>query len=309
VVACAAVFIGTLYPLALDSLNLGKISVGPPYFDAVFMPLMLPLLFLVGVAPMLSWKQGVPAQVVHKLRWPFAVSVVLGVGWPLTMGAWNPLTALALMLVAWILITAGTDIYRRVARRGGGPGARLRALRPSFLGMHLAHAGLALVVMAIAMVNTYESERDVRLAPGDSASVGGYEFTLLDVGQVRGPNFDATEAQIRVTRNGELVDTLRPQLRHYDSQPQMPMHQASLNRGGSRDIYVSLGDHVGGDAWTMRLYYKPYMFWMWMGGLLMAFGGFLAAADRRYRLARDRSRASEQQVPADRPGRMEEAQG
>ncbi len=308
VVACAAVFIGTIYPMALDALNLGKISVGPPYFDAVFMPLMLPLLFLVGVAPSLPWKQGDPMQAVYRLRWPFAIAVVLGAAWPLTVGAWNPLTALALMLVAWILITTGVDIVRRLGRRQG-LGARLRGLRPSFLGMHMAHAGLALVAMAIAMVNTYEDERDVRLEAGETATVGGYDFTLLDVDRIRGPNYDATQAEVRVTRDGKMVDTLYPQLRHYDSQPEMPMQQAALNRGLTRDIYVSMGQHVGGGAWTMRLYYKPYMFWMWIGGLLMAFGGFLAAADRRYRLARDRSAVSEQQVRADQPRDFQEAQG
>lgn len=303
VVACAAVFIGTIYPMALDALNLGKISVGPPFFDAVFMPLMLPLLFLIGVAPMLPWKQGDPIRVMRRLRWPFAVSVVLGVAWPLTVGAWNPLTALALMLVTWILITAGIDIFQRVTRRRGA-GARLRSLRPSFIGMHLAHTGLAVVAMAIAMVNTYEVERDVRLAPGETATVADYAFTFQGVESVRGPNYDALEATLLLTRGGESVDTLTPQLRRYDSRPDQPMQQASLNRAMSRDVYVSLGGDVGDGAWTMRLYYKPYMFWMWLGALLMVFGGLFAALDRRYRLARDHSAVSERHVRADRPATL-----
>ncbi|WP_290653006.1 heme lyase CcmF/NrfE family subunit [Aquisalimonas sp.] len=298
VVSCAAVFIGTLYPLALDAFSLSKISVGPPFFDAVFMPLMMPMLFLVGMAPRVAWKQGNPQETYRELRWVFVVSVLLGIAWPLAMGAWNPLTALGLGLAIWILLTAATDLRNRMMRRRSqGLGGMLRALRPSFLGMHLAHAGLALVVIAISMVNTYEIERDVRLAPGETATAGKYAFTLASVSKVRGPNFDADQASIVVTRNGTQVTTLTPQRRDYDSQTGMPMTQASLHRRPSRDLYVSLGEPVGSDAWLVRLYYKPYMFWMWTGGLLMAFGGFLAAADRRYRLARDRSTVSQTDIP------------
>ncbi len=299
VVACAAVFVGTLYPLALDALGLSKISVGPPYFDAVFMPLMMPMLFLVGVGPLIAWKQADPVETSKQLRWVFLVSILIGIAWPFAMGLWKPLTALGLGLAAWILLTAAVDTRNRMMRRRSqGVGSMLGALRPSFLGMHLAHAGLALVVVAISMVNSYEVERDVRLAPGDTATAGGYEFTMLGVGGVRGPNYDADQATIEVTRNGKPVATLTPQRRYYDSQSDMPMHQASLHRRPTRDLYVSLGERLSGDAWLVRLYYKPYMFWMWVGGLMMAFGGFLAAADRRYRLARERSTVVAEERPA-----------
>ncbi|MCG5530319.1 heme lyase CcmF/NrfE family subunit [Halorhodospira halochloris] len=297
-VACAAVLVGTLYPVAVDALGLGKISVGPPYFDAVFMPLMLPLLFLIGIGPLVSWKHSSPYETYRQLRWIFLVCVIIGGLWPLTMGAWNPLTAIGLTIVAWILATAGMDLYKRVNRRldmGWGPAIR-GALRPNFFGMHTAHAGLALIVMAIAMVNTYEVERDVRLEPGQSEMVRDYEFTMTGTSEVRGANFTAQQAEIEVRRNGRVVNTLYPQLRYYDKSPQQPMHQASLDRGLIRDVYVALGDHLGGEAWTMRLYYKPYMTWMWAGCLLMAFGGFLAAGDRRYRMQGDRRSVSEKNI-------------
>ncbi|BAU58287.2 cytochrome c heme lyase subunit CcmF [Halorhodospira halochloris] len=297
-VACAAVLVGTLYPVAVDALGLGKISVGPPYFDAVFMPLMLPLLFLIGIGPLVSWKHSSPYETYRQLRWIFLVCVVIGGLWPLTMGAWNPLTAIGLMIVVWILTTAGMDFYKRVNRRldmGWGPAIR-GALRPNFFGMHAAHAGLALIVMAIAMVNTYEVERDVRLEPGQSEMVRDYEFTMTGTSEVRGANFTAQQAEIEVRRNGRVINTLYPQLRYYDKSPQQPMHQASLDRGLIRDVYVALGDHLGGEAWTMRLYYKPYMTWMWAGCLLMAFGGFLAAGDRRYRMQGDRRSVSEKNI-------------
>ena len=302
-VACAAVFVGTFYPLALDAFGLGKISVGPPYFDSVFLPLMVPLLFLVGIAPQVAWKLADPVETARQLRWAFLAALAISVVWPLTMGLWKPLTALGLGLAAWILLTAAMDIRNRMMRRRSqGIGSMLRALRPSFFGMHLAHAGLAIVVVAISMVNSYEVDRDVRLGPGDTASAGGFEFTFMGVEPVRGPNYDADQATILVTRNEEHVAVLTPQRRYYDSQPENPMLQASLNRRPTRDVYVSLGERLEGEAWLVRLHYKPYMFWMWTGGLLMAFGGFLAAADRRYRLARDRAFVTEEGLaPPKRP--------
>ncbi|RCV88897.1 heme lyase CcmF/NrfE family subunit [Billgrantia montanilacus] len=289
-VACAAVFIGTLYPLALDAFGLGKISVGPPYFDAVFTPVMLPLLFLIGLGPAVMWKQANPSDTFRQLRWALLVSVIAGGLWPLTMGAWRPLTALSLMLASWIVLTALLDIHKRMGSSRQPFPARLRkVMRPSFMGMHLAHVGLALIVVAIAMVNTYEVERDVRMQPGQTESAAGFDFTLLRMETVRGPNWDADQAVVNVTRDGRPVATLMPQRRYYDTQPGNPMNQASLNRSATRDVYVSLGERLVGDAWSFRLYYKPYMFWMWSGAILLSLGGLLAACDRRYRLARNRA--------------------
>ncbi|WP_111415544.1 heme lyase CcmF/NrfE family subunit [Billgrantia lactosivorans] len=289
-VACVAVFIGTLYPLALDALGLGKISVGPPYFDAVFAPLMLPLLLLVGLGPAVAWKQANPGEAFRQLRWVLLISVVAGGLWPLSLGAWHPLTALSLMLACWIVLTALLDIRKRLGSARQPLVARLRkAMRPSFLGMHLAHGGLALVVVAIAMVNTYEVERDVRLAPGQSASAAGYDFTLQRMERIRGPNWEADQAVVEVAREGRPVARLTPQRRYYDTHAEMPMNQASLDRAPTRDVYVSLGERLDGGAWSFRLYYKPYMAWMWCGGLLLALGGLLAAGDKRYRLAASRA--------------------
>jgi cytochrome c-type biogenesis protein CcmF len=306
-VACTAVFIGTLYPLALDAFGLGKISVGPPYFDAVFAPLMLPLLLLVGLGPAVMWKQANPGDTFRQLRWVLVVSVIAGGLWPLTVGTWRPLTALSLMLATWILLTALLDIHKRLGSTRQPLATRLRkVMRPSFLGMHLAHVGLALIVVAIAMVNTYEVERDVRLEPGQSASAAGYDFALQRMEAVRGPNWDADQAVVEVSRNGKPVATLLPQRRYYDTQPQNPMHQASLHRAPTRDIYVSLGERLVGDAWSFRLYYKPYMFWMWSGAILLAIGGLLAASDKRYRLARNRAGADKCRIAAQGRGTSQE---
>lgn len=285
VVAAAAVFIGTLYPLVLDAFNLGLISVGPPYFDAVFTPLMLPLLFLIGAGSVISWKQDTLAATWKELGWVLIVSLIAGSLWPLALGSWKPLTAITLFIASWIILAAAKDFYFHLKPRGQHSFMmRLKRLKPSFLGMHLAHIGLALVVVAIAMVNSYEVERDVRMAPGITQSIGDYSFTMVGIERVPGPNYDADQGIIEVTYKGKLIDTLKPQLRYYHSRVEMPMYQASLNRSFFRDIYVSMGDKIGDDAWTMRLYYKPYMLWMWFGGILMALGGILAAVDKRYRM-------------------------
>ncbi|QOR37159.1 heme lyase CcmF/NrfE family subunit [Billgrantia diversa] len=301
-VACAAVFIGTLYPLALDAFGLGKISVGPPYFDSVFAPLMLPLLLLVGLGPAVAWKQANPRETFRQLRWALLVSVVAGGLWPLALGAWYPMTALSLMLAVWIVLTALLDVRKRLgSARQPWPTRLRRVLRPSFLGMHLAHVGLALVVVAIAMVNTYEVERDVRLAPGESASVAGFDFTLQRMASVRGGNWEADQATVEVTREGRPVALLQPQRRYYDTHAQTPMNQASLHRAVTRDVYVSLGERLEGDAWSFRLYYKPYMVWMWFGAILLALGGLLTAVDKRYRLAANRSSRMQRQPAASHP--------
>jgi cytochrome c-type biogenesis protein CcmF len=293
VVAMLAVLLGTLYPLALDAMNLGKISVGPPYFDRVFAPIMMPLLFLIGLGPLTRWKQDDPMALVWKLKWLLLASIVIGGLWPLAVGHWSPLASLTLMIATWIFLTILRDLHTRVNGRGRrGWWAGLASLRPAYLGMQIAHAGLAVFVVAVAMVMTYEEERDVRLVPGETVEVSGYEFRFLGTSIVQGPNYIAERGTVEVSRNGRAVTTLRPEKRDYASQ-EMPMTQASLHRRPFRDLYVSLGDPLGGGAWVVRVYYKPYMTWMWSGILMMVFGGMLAAADRRYRLATAR-----QQVPA-----------
>jgi cytochrome c-type biogenesis protein CcmF len=288
VVAMLAVLLGTLYPLALDAMGLGKISVGPPYFDRVFAPIMMPLLFLMGLGSLTRWKQDDPSALLWKLKWLLLTSVVIGGVWPFAMGHWSPLASVSLMLASWILLTVLRDLKSRL--RGASLWARLTTLKPAYIGMQLAHAGLAVFVVAVAMVNTYEEERDVRLVPGESVQVSGYDFRFQGSTTVEGPNYLAERGTVEVSYAGKQFTVLYPEKRHYPSQ-EMPMTQAALDRGVFRDLYVSLGDPLGGGAWVVRVYYKPYMTWMWTGCLMMVFGGLLAAADRRYRLATARRTA------------------
>jgi cytochrome c-type biogenesis protein CcmF len=178
------------------------------------------------------------------------------------------------------------DILARLRGNAGRRGltARLTALKPAYLGMQMAHTGMAVFLVAVAMVMTYEVERDVRLVPGESVEVSGYQFRFQGISRVQGPNYSAERGEVEVSRNGRVFTTLHPEKRHHPGQ-EMPMTKAALDRGLFRDLYVSLGDPLGEGAWVVRVYYKPYMTWMWGGCLLMVFGGLLAAADRRYRLA------------------------
>jgi cytochrome c-type biogenesis protein CcmF len=247
---------------------------------------MMPLLFLIGLGTVVRWKQDDLGTQVRKLKWLLLASVVFGGLWPLTMGWWSPLASATLMLAVWIVLTMLHDLYGRLVGGRGrrGLAARVAALRPAYLGMQMAHTGVAVFVVAVAMVMTYEVERDVRLTAGESVEVAGYEFLFQGTRRVQGANYIAQRGIVEVSRDGRPFTTLYPEKRDYPSQ-EMPMTQAALNRGPMRDLYVSLGDPLGGGAWVVRVYYKPYMTWMWSGCLLMAFGGLLAVTDRRYRLA------------------------
>jgi cytochrome c-type biogenesis protein CcmF len=274
VVACGSVLLGTLYPLIIDALGMGKLSVGPPYFNAVFIPIMLPLLVLVAVGPAARWKHADLKDIGRKL-WPAAlVAVLAGVGLPFLAGEWQAYVALALTLAVWIFAAIMLQTAERL--KAGNPTL-------AWWGMQLAHFGLAAFVVGVAMVGTYEEERDVRMSPGDSVSVGGHTFKFLGVHDARGPNYLAAVGSFELSKDGRLLRMLKPEKRNYDSSA-MPMTEAAIDAGFTRDVYVSLGEPLEGEAWAVRVYFKPFVDWIWGGCILMSLGGLLAASDRRYRL-------------------------
>ncbi len=284
-VACGAVMLGTLYPLFLDALGLGKISVGPPYFDSVFAPLMAPAVLLAGVGPLLAWRKGDAAQTVQRLRWAAGIAVVLAIALPFVFGRWAALTSFGLLLGTWIIGSSCTALFLRIRF-----GAKAN---PAFIGMLLAHAGIGVFVLAVTLVKSYETERDLKLARGESVKMGGYAFRFDGVKDIQGPNYTAVRGAVLVTRNGATVAQLAPEKRVYNVQ-RNPMTEAAIDYGATRHLYVSLGEPVGEDgAWTIRIHIKPFIGWIWGGCLLMALGGLLAASDRRYRAAR------REPVPAD----------
>ncbi len=287
VVAAGSVMLGTLYPLFLDALSGGqsKISVGPPYFDTVFVPIMTPLVFLIGVGPIVRWKADTVLDLWTKLKWALAVAVASAALLPFALGRWSPFVAFGLALALWIAAASVVALRERVRNVPAGERlARLARQPRAFWGMVLAHLGVAVFIVGVTLVKGYEVERDVRMDVGDTVTIGEYSFRFLGTRDITGPNYRGTRGEVEVTKAGRLVERLYPEKRVYHAQ-QMPMTEAAIDTGFFGDLYVSLGDPVEGNAWTVRVYAKPFVTWIWGGAFLMALGGFLAISDRRYRFA------------------------
>jgi cytochrome c-type biogenesis protein CcmF len=305
VVAAGSVLLGTLYPLALDALSLGKISVGPPYFETVFVPLMAPVIFLMGIGPIMRWKGMRLPEIGVIVRWAFAVALVSAILLPLVFGRWSMMVALGFLLVGWAAASCALSLWRRMRQENSASGmwARLRGGSRSYYGMLLAHLGIAVFVFGVTLVKGYESETEVRMAPGESTTLAGHTFRFEGTREVRGPNYVAARAAIHVEHAGRPLTVLHPEKRLYTVQQQQ-MTEAAIHTRLTRDLYVSLGDPLPGteDAWLVRIQHKPFIAWLWIGCLLMALGGALAAADRRYRVT---GRASDSQPS--RPGQPQVA--
>jgi cytochrome c-type biogenesis protein CcmF len=285
VVAAAAVLLGTLYPLLLDALGMGKISVGPPYFDTVFMPLMAPALFLMGVGPLTRWRGAELPDLARRLRWALGIAFVAAIATGWIAGEIHLATTFGLMMVFWIVSSVATDLWEHIHPRQESWRkvlSRLKQIPLALAGMMLAHIGVAVFCFGVTMVKSYEVERDVQMNIGDTTTVQGYTFKFLGTRELKGPNYDAIQGQIAVTHNGRNLTNMHPEKRIYRIQ-QNPMTEAAIDVGVARDLYVSLGEPVNSGAWIVRIYVKPFIDWIWGGCLLMALGGLLAVTDRRYR--------------------------
>ncbi|HEY5322220.1 MAG TPA: heme lyase CcmF/NrfE family subunit [Caldimonas sp.] len=285
VVACGAVLLGTLYPLALDALGMGKISVGPPYFDTVFVPLLTPLVFLMGIGPLARWKETELPDLASRLKWAAGAAVVAALLTMWLRGGIGLVGLVGLLMAFWIVGSIATDLVERLRPVGGvrtGLLHRARLIPRSIAGMQLAHLGVAVFILGVTLVKTGEVERDVRMQVGDTTTIGDLVFAFGGVREVQGPNYRAARGTITVTDKGRPVVTLHPEKRVYPA-TQSTMTEADIDVGLFRDLYVSLGEPVEGGAWIVRVYVKPFVDWIWGGCLVMALGGLLAASDRRYR--------------------------
>ena len=323
-VAMIAVLLGTLYPLLIETLGLGKLSVGAPYFNAVFIPLMTPLALILVFGVAARWRADEWRRLWRSLRPLAAACLALGLlllpvllrggeataDWGAAMQV-----AVGIAVALWIALGNLRLLWRRLRRRDGRAAPPSRAT--AFYGMILAHTGFAVTIVGIAISSHFSTEIHRRMGPGDSAAFAGYRFTLEELRVVPGPNYTATEARVSVVKNGRPVTELRSQKRLYTVR-EMPMTEAGIDAGLWRDLYISLGEPLGagvadessgaGDAdaspttgdWSMRLYHKPFVRWIWLGAMCMALGGLLAAADRRYRLRMSalRARAAPSLPPA-----------
>jgi cytochrome c-type biogenesis protein CcmF len=296
VVACGAVLLGTLYPLALDALNLGKISVGPPYFDTVFVPLLTPLVFLMGIGPLARWKEARLPDLAKRLRWAAGTAIVATIVASWVHGGIGIVGALGFLMAFWIVASVATDLIERLQPH---PGERVALVQRALLvpramvGMMIAHAGVAVFILGVTLVKSGEIERDVKMDVGDTTEIGDYVFTFRGAREVAGPNYRAAQGTIEVSEGGRPVTTLHPEKRVFTA-TQAVMTEAAIDPGLRRDLYVSLGEPIveqatnrPSGAWIVRVYVKPFVDWIWGGCLIMALGGLLAATDRRYRARRD----------------------
>lgn len=283
--ATGTVLLGTLYPLFLDALSLGKISVGPPYFDAVFLPLMIPVLLLMAVGPFVRWKDASIKEVLYRLRWVALTTLLIAVAAVLLFAS-SPLVILGLTCAAWILLGTASHLLQRLRHSAAGTPIlkRITSQPRSFWGMIVAHAGIAIFVIGVTLVKGTETANEVSMRVGDTTSVGGYTFRLMELEEIKGPNYIAEQGTFEVTRGDDVIATMKPQKRLYTVQ-KMPMTEAAIRRSFTHDLYVSMGEAGNDGAWIVRVQHKPFISWIWAGCLIIALGGFLAASDRRYRMA------------------------
>jgi cytochrome c-type biogenesis protein CcmF len=275
VAATAMVLLGTLYPMFLDALKLGKISVGPPYFTIAFLVPMLPMVVMLVPGMHASWKRASFGRVKTLLAVLLVVALLLGTSVSLLVYGWHSLISTVGIVVAlWL---AGSSLIEPVSRWRKG-----HSLSASTLGMCVAHFGLALFIIGATTVESYKQETDLSLRPGESAEVSGYQFTLQGLREVAGPNYDAIESEVTITREGRQIAVLHPQKRTYRVQTN-PMTEAGIEVGWNRDLFVAMGEPLGDGAWSFRLQYKPMVRFIWLGAVILALGGLIAICDRRYR--------------------------
>ncbi|MCB1683642.1 MAG: cytochrome c biogenesis protein CcsA, partial [Pseudomonadales bacterium] len=281
VVAMAVVLLGTLYPLAVEAITGGdKISVGPPYFNAGFVPLMLLLAAALGLVSALNWKRTPLARIWLRLRWIAAGSLGFGVVVPLlASGAMSWQVGVTLVLAAWVVGSQALDVWLRIA---GG----LRRVPLAYWGMCLGHLGFACTLLGVALTSQLSVEKDLRMMAGDQVEIGGRVFEFIEVSQVRGPNYVAQRATFSVSEGDRRI-LMAPEKRSYLASRNL-MTEAAIDPGFTRDLYVSMGEPIGDGAWAVRIQIKPFVRWIWFGGVLMALGGGLAVLDGRYRRLRRR---------------------
>ncbi len=284
-VSTLTVLFGTLFPLIVDALGGGKYSVGPPYFNAVFVPLMALLVPFMGFGPISRWKGDSVARWRAELLLPGIAAVLCAVTLPLLHGDYNVWVALAVLLAGWLLFGLLRDLWHRV-RGAAGMARGLRRLTPSYCGMFVAHLGFAACIIGVVVTSQYSIEHDLKMRPGDTRELAGYEFRFVELAPVEGPNYVADEARFLVSRNGAVVSEMAAQKRRYLASGSV-MTEAAIDAGLFRDLYVAMGEPIGNDGdWAIRLHYKPMIRWMWLGAIMMAIGGFTTVADRRYRRQR-----------------------
>src|SRR5437588_7066407 len=254
IVAAGSVLLGTLYPLFIDALNLGRLSVGPPYFNTVFVPLMAPAAFLIGVGPIARWKQAKLPELAVRLRWAFVLSFIMAIVLPFVVGGWKWRVSLGLLLAFWIVATVTQNLWSRMRSSESTFLIKLRTTSRSYFGMQLAHIGVAVFIAGVTVVSSYQTEKDVKMDIGDTVSAGCYEFRLANISQLMGPNYQAVRADVQVIKEFEQVTLMQLAKRAFTASKNVTSETA-IDRSIWRDLYLSLGEQVGNGAWTVRVYH------------------------------------------------------
>ncbi|MDO7085502.1 heme lyase CcmF/NrfE family subunit [Pseudocolwellia sp. AS88] len=281
VIAAVTVLLGTLYPLLVDALGYGKISVGPPYFNAVFVPIMSLLFIVMGIGPMIRWKKAKKGELRKQLFSPSIISVVVGLAFPFLYGGeFDAWVAMGITLACWVELVVLKELYNNAKNSDGT--LTWSRLTLSQIGMTLAHKGIAITIVGVTLVSTYETETNIKMSQGETSYISGYDIKFNGVKDVKGPNYSAVQGQIEVYKDGEFVSLLQPERRTYLVQT-MGMTEAAIDPGLFRDVYVALGDPLPNNAWAVRVHYKPFVRWIWFGAIFMSIGGLFTILDKRYR--------------------------
>ena len=287
VVSAASVFLGTMFPMVYQGLTGDLISIGPPYFNAIFIPLMALLTVLLAIGPYCRWKRTSVAFLVEQMGKVALASLALGVVVPLIVTFEFSLVAtIAVALASWIVLAMLQDIRNKTTNKA----SRLKGLRSlsfSYYGMQTAHLGMAVMLIGVALTSAFSSERSVLLAPGQDVGLGNYVFRFEGAAAINGPNYVGEEASFTVIKGAEKITTLHPQRRVYLATG-TPSTEMAIDAGLFRDLFITLGEQKEGDSWSMTIYVKPFVRWIWLGAIFMTLGGILAAADKRYRRLRRR---------------------
>ena len=282
IVATGAVLLGTLYPLIIDALQLGKLSVGKPYFDAVFVPIMTPALFLMGVGPITRWRGAPTVELILQLKWALGVTVISAAVAPFIMRSWTPLIGFGLLLAVWIIVASLNNLISRLKNHPSHLLLALKLQSASYYGMLLAHIGVAVFIFGVTMVSGFEEEKDLRMSAGSKSSLAGYEIRFNQVSEITGPNYVAAQGNISVFKDDKLVTMMYPQKRKYDSS-QMLMTEAAIYNSFVGDLYISMAEPVSPSEWGIKIQFKPFINYIWLGCFLMALGGIFAVSDKKYR--------------------------
>ena len=287
VVSAASIFLGTLFPMVYQAITDDLISIGPPYFNAIFVPLMIILVVFLGFGPMTRWKRTSTNYLIGQVVKVLLASLVIGVALPLVvLMEFSVAATVCVSLASWIVLTIAKDVSNKIVNKSSVLAA-LSSLPLSYLGMLLAHSGIAVMLIGVGLTTFFSSERSVLLGPNESVELGSYSFRFNGHEEVRGPNYIADRASISVMKDGLDLGNLFPERRIYLATG-TPSTEMAIDAGFIRDLFVTLGEEKDGGIWSMTIYVKPFVRWIWLGAILMALGGAIAAGDKRYRLLRQR---------------------